>query len=230
MTGARAAWRDGRGGWRGRGATAGRAPASRGATAPKPSAGRGAAVAWAREMTSDPAVVFLDTETTGLGGTAEVVDLAVVALDGRVVLETLIRPAAAIPPDATAIHGIGDVDVADAPSWPEVHDALCHVLAERPVVVYNAAFDRRMVGQCGARHGLSLPALRWECAMLAYAGYREEANGRGRGYRWHKLEQAVLAFGSRPGGHRAAADALACRAVVIGMAAADSGPPTDDEG
>ena len=40
-----------------------------------------------------------------------------------------------------------------------------------------------------------------------------------RWYRFQKLERAVLAFGAEPGGHRAAADAIACRAVVLGMAA-----------
>lgn len=220
-----ATWQGGRSGWRGR-ATASRSRPRAEAAGAQPAAGRAAAIAWAKGLAEDPAVVFLDTETTGLGGGAEVVDLAVVDGSGRIVLETLVRPMAAIPIEATAIHGIGDADVAAAPTWPEVHDALCRLLAERTVVVYNAAFDRRLVGQCGARHGLALPEVRWECAMLAYAGYRAEAGGRGRLLRWHKLEQAVLAFGAEPGGHRAAADALACRAVVLGMASTVS----DDAG
>lgn len=184
---------------------------------------RAEAIAWAVALAGDPRVVFLDTETTGLGGGAEVVDLAVVGRDGGILLETLVRPVAPIPPDASAIHGIGDADVAGAPGWPEVHEGLCRLLAGRPVVVYNAAFDRRMVGQCGERHGLALPDLRWECAMLAYARFRGEPGGRGGRFRWHKLEHAVRAFGAAAGGHRAAADALACRAVVFGMAGAAAG-------
>lgn len=190
-------------------------------------AARAGAIAWAVALAADPEVLFLDTETTGLGGGAEVVDLAIVGRDGRVLLETLVRPVAPIPADASAIHGIRDGDVAAAPSWPELHDALCRLLVDRRVVVYNAAFDRRMVTQCGARHGLSLPELRWECAMLAYAAFHGEAAGRGSRYRWHKLERAARAFDAAPGGHRAAADALACRAVVLGMAVA---AVEDDQG
>lgn len=201
-----------------------------GAVRPRPAGGplggaasvptRAPAVAWAAALAADPDVLFLDTETTGLGPTAEVVDLAVVGHDGRVLLETLVRPLDPIPPDATAIHGLRDADVAIAPAWPAVHDALCRLLAGRPVVVYNAAFDRRLVAQSGARYGLVLPEVRWECAMLAYAEFRGEPGGRGGRCRWHKLEQAARAFGAAPGGHRAAADALACRAVLFGIAAA----------
>jgi len=191
-------------------------PFVRGAFAGDRGEARRRAVAWAATLASDPEVVYLDTETTGLGGGAEVVDIAVVGHDGRVLFETLVRPVTPIPPDASAIHGIRDADVAGAPGWPEIHDRLCRLLTGRPIVVYNAAFDRRIVAQCCARHGLPFPDLVWECAMQAYARFHGEGDG-GR-YRLHKLERAVRAFDAAPGGHRAAADALACRAVVVGMA------------
>jgi len=191
--------------------------------------GRESAIAWAIALMADPAVVFLDTETTGLGPEAEVVDLAVVGWNGGVLLETLIKPIGEIPRESSAVHGIRASDVASAPSWSEVHGMLCKLLEGRPIVVYNAPFDRRMVEQCGARHMMPLPLLRWECAMRAFARFDEVRDSRGRP-RWQKLERAVGKFGAAPGGHRAAADALACRAVVVGMAAAkasnDPGDPT----
>ena len=183
-------------------------------------AARAGAVAWAAGLVADSRTVYLDTETTGLGRGAEVVDIAVVGSDGRVLFETLVRPQAPIPSDASAIHGIFDGDVADAPSWADIHDALCRLLAGRPVVVYNASFDRRIVVQCGERHGLNVPDLAWHCAMRRYAEFCGEWDARLGRYRWQKLELAVAAFGAAPGGHRAAADALACRAVVLGMAGA----------
>lgn len=182
-------------------------------------AGRSWAIAWAAERVADRDVLYLDTETTGLDGRAEIIDVAVADGTGRIVFETLIRPMAPIPRDASLIHGIEDGHVADAPTWPEIHDALATLLADRTVVVYNAPFDRRMLVQSCSRHGVDAPASDWSCAMAAYAAFREMSTIRG-GFRRHKLEHAAASFGARAGGHRAAGDALACRAVVVGMAAA----------
>ncbi|MGH2561496.1 MAG: 3'-5' exonuclease [Thermomicrobiales bacterium] len=176
-------------------------------------------IAWARAVIADPATVFLDTETTGLGGAAEVIDLAVVAWDGSVLIDTLVRPKRPIPAAATRIHGLVDDHVRDAPDWCAVHATLCETLASRRVVVYNAPFDWGIISGCCQGDGLDLPAGLWECAMRAYARYRSEPGGWGGQPRWHKLTDACLAFGITPGGHRALADALACRAVVAGMAA-----------
>lgn len=177
-------------------------------------------IEWARRLVCDPATVYLDTETTGLDGGAEVVDIAVVAADGRLLLDTLVRPIGRIPAGATRVHGIREADVRDAPGWQEIHDLLCDLLADRPVVVYNAAFDRRIVAQCCARHRVDDPRPDWHCAMVAYAEFRGDRSGHGGGYRWFKLEEAAADFGALAGGHRAAADARACRAVVVGMAGA----------
>ncbi len=182
-------------------------------------ASREAAVRWAQSVVAGSDSVFLDTETTGLDGAAEVVDIAVVASNGRVLLDTLVRPRRQIPLTATLIHGIRDEHVISAPAWPEVVDHLVAILRERHVVVYNAAFDRRLVNQCCAAHGLPVVARDWSCAMMAFAAFHGEWNARRSGYRWHKLEVAVGRFGGQPGGHRALGDAMACRAVVNGMAA-----------
>ena len=203
--------------WR-TGALAQRVSAGRVGASPPAAEARAGAVAWAIGLVANPRTVYLDTETTGLGRDAEVVDIAVAGNDGRVLFETLVRPHAAIPPDASAIHGIFDADVVDAPRWADIHDTLCRLLAGRPVVVYNASFDRRIVVQCGERHGLSVPDIAWHCAMRRYAEFCGEWDARLGRHRWQKLELAVAAFGAAPGGHRAAADALACRAVVLGMA------------
>jgi DNA polymerase-3 subunit epsilon len=181
-------------------------------------AARRAAAAWADRVLRDPYTVFLDTETTGLGRDAEVVDMAVVAGDGRVLLDTLVRPKRRIPEDATRIHGITDWQVQTAPSWAMVHGFLHPLLLGRRVVVYNAPYDRGVIDGCCAGDDLPPVATTWECAMREYARFRAEPNGRSGGYRWHKLDQACRAFGITPGGHRALADAFACRAVVAAMA------------
>ncbi len=180
------------------------------AVSPRPQA-----MAWAAAVVADERTVYLDTETTGLHGGAEVVDIAVIGADGRILLETLVRPVDPIPPIASGIHGIFDRHVATAPTWVEVHRELCQLVRGRRVVIYNAAFDRRIINQCCQRHELDEPCVdRWDCAMVAYAEFLG-------GTRWRQLGVAAAAFGLAAGGHRAAADAMVCRGVVTGMASAE---------
>lgn len=181
---------------------------------------RSRSIAWAQGAVSDPDVLFLDTETTGLGGRAEIVDIAVVDWHGRVLMDTLICPTCSIPREASRIHGIFDHHVAHAPAWHQVHAKLMSILAGRRVVVFNAAYDQKMIRQCCSQFRLATPGCAWECAMLAYAEYVGERSEWSRGYRWHKLEKAATVFGIVPGGHRARADADVCRQVVHRMAMA----------
>jgi DNA polymerase III subunit epsilon len=180
---------------------------------------REAMIEWARTAVCDPQVVFLDTETTGIGPDAEIVDIAVVAADGRVLLDALVKPDRPIPASASTIHGIYDHHVARAQRWKKVYPILLDVIAYRRVVVYNADYDQGVIRGCCRAAGLTLPLSRWDCAMLAYAAFAGEQSSRSRGgYRWFKLDEAAAAFGIEPGGHRASSDAEACRLVVQAMA------------
>jgi DNA polymerase-3 subunit epsilon len=91
-------------------------------------------------------VAVLDTETTGMSPAAgaELVEVAIVDLEGDRIAgswDSLVRPSRAIPPDATAVHGITDRMVADAPAPAAVAARLRGAVGERPVVFHNAPFD-----------------------------------------------------------------------------------------
>jgi DNA polymerase III subunit epsilon len=172
---------------------------------------------WAAEIAACAETVYLDTETTGFGPQAEIVEIAIIGSDGGVLLDTLVRPEGRIPQAAFLVHGIDDGMVVDAPRWPEVCAELASVLRDRRVVVYNASFDLGMVNQANARCGAAQYPATWECAMLRYAAFAGEWNSKYGNFRWHKLGVALAAFGGTSSGHSAAADARACRQVVIGM-------------
>lgn len=55
--------------------------------------------------------VYLDTETTGLGSTDEIIEISIIDDDGSTLLETLVKPSQPIPADSTRVHGITDADV-----------------------------------------------------------------------------------------------------------------------
>ncbi|MGI9253329.1 MAG: 3'-5' exonuclease [Thermomicrobiales bacterium] len=181
---------------------------------------REAAIRWAADLASDPRTVYLDTETTGFGRLAEIVDIAIVDVAGNTLLDRLVRPEDVIPPDASAIHGIYWTDVAEEPGWPEIHDEVMELLSGRPVVIYNSPYDVGIMRHCCDRHDLGWrqEIAQWECAMRWFAQYQGIRDPRRGGWKWHKLDIAVQRFGAQPGGHRALGDALACRQVVLGMA------------
>lgn len=185
---------------------------------------RALVTSWAKARVANPATVFLDTETTGLGPNAEIIDLAVVDLHGNVLIDTLIAPVSPIPPETTRVHGLVDADVAGAPFWTDVYPVLAGLLRERPVVVYNADFDRRMIGYCCAAHGIAGEDGEWHCAMRQYAAWAGVRSDHKRNrYRLHKLGDALATFDLPSGTHRALSDARACRALVLALAGAHPG-------
>jgi DNA polymerase III epsilon subunit-like protein len=90
-------------------------------------------------------LVILDVETTGLGPDARVVSVAAVGLaprsEPRLAFAWLVNPGVPIPPDATAIHGITDADVAGAPAWPP--PGLLEVVGDGQVCAYNSPCEAR---------------------------------------------------------------------------------------
>lgn len=113
-------------------------------------------------------LVCIDTETTGRDPREDrVVELACVFCDGGQLGERrswLINPGRPIPAAAQAVHGIGDADVADKPSFAEIAEEVREALSGRVPVAYNAAFDRDFLREEFARLGsvsdeAAIPAL-----------------------------------------------------------------------
>lgn len=187
---------------------------------------RANAIVWAQSVAQDATAVFLDTETTGLGDGAEIIDIGIVDVAGNVLLDALVRPMRPIPTEATAVHGITDAMVAEAPTFGDIAAQLGALIDRRRVVVYNAQYDLAMVNQCGKAAGWAdFVRDEWQCAMLAFADFDGTLNRRGEP-KWHKLDAAAARFGIVPGGHRALADANAARLVVLAMARAGQIPMT----
>jgi len=166
---------------------------------------------WARSLLGRLDWVLLDTETTGISPYDEIVQIAVLAPDGEVLMDTLVHPTRSIPGEATFIHGITDADVIGAPSFPEIFPRLKEIIAGKTVIIYNAPFDVRLIRQTLAKHRLAAVGLeeeQVECAMLQYSAWVGELWGDG-GYKWQKL---------RGGDHTALGDCRATLAVIKTMA------------
>lgn len=93
----------------------------------------------------DSEFIALDLETTGLDPCVNrIVEAGAVIFRGDSVLdvfETLVDPGVRIHPRLTAIHGINNSMVKDAPSPVEAVTRLADFVGERPLVIQNAPFD-----------------------------------------------------------------------------------------
>jgi DNA polymerase-3 subunit epsilon len=166
--------------------------------------------------------VYLDTETTGLEVGDQIVEICLLDHDGAVLVDSLVRPTCPVAPAAAAVHGITERLLQSAPAWPEVWRDVEARLGRRPVAIYNAPFDVRMIEQSHRAHGLSgrPPSLDARCLMELYARFRGDWNERHAAYRWHRLETAAWQCGlGTPQEHRARADALLARTLLHHVAA-----------
>lgn len=170
--------------------------------------------------------VILDTETTGLDKTAEIVDISIVDIDGSVLFESLVRPTRPIPADVIRIHHITDAMVSKAPTWPVIWPEIRACIIGRVLAIYNQEFDVRMMKQTHAVYRLPWrEMLKTQCVMQLYARFRGEWDPRHASYRLFSLEAAGKQCGiDLPNSHRATADSLLTRAVLLYMAEADESP------
>jgi len=163
------------------------------------------------------APLFLDTETTGLDNTAEALEIG---LTDVAVFETRLKPTVAIGVQAAAVHGISEQALCGAPSWTDVARQLRHAIGDRPVIIFNARFDIRILKQTAAAHSDPtdwLEEMTVYCAMELAAGYYRATNRYGTISLASAASQAGLTWEGLA--HSAIADARMTAGVVNAIAA-----------
>ena len=156
-------------------------------------------------------VLVLDTETTGLGSTAEVIEVVAIDTTGALRLSALSLPVGPISQRSWEIHGLSEetLHAMGARPWAEVHPELLSMLRNAAhVLAWRADFDARVLVQTAALHHRALPPVSWTDVRPAYV----KARPGGR----HSLADAMRREGLEWEGrhHRAEAD---CRAVLALM-------------
>ncbi len=165
--------------------------------------------------------VFLDTETTGIGPHAEVVEICVVDHEGNILVDTLVKPRGEVEPGAQTVHGINDDMLTDAPGWERVWPQVEEVLQGSNTGIYNLDFDRRIMMQSHQRNDMPWKRLdtNFFCIMKLYAQFHGQWNSRRGSYRWQSLDRARRQCRLNiPNKHRAKEDTLLAREVLLYMA------------
>lgn len=151
--------------------------------------------------------VWIDTETTGTSPVEDrACEVALVRFEGGKPVgefSSRVHPGRAIPAEATAIHGIDDAMVADAPSIGNVFalKEVRRLIDGAQPGAYNAGFDRFFVPPFGDEW-----AHPWLDALSLVRVVDKWARGKGR----HKLEASCARHGIElVGAHGALPDARA---------------------
>lgn len=149
----------------------------------------------------------VDTETTGRGDGAEVVELAVVDARGEVLFDSVIRPERRISEGARRLHGLTAERLSNAPSFASLYEQVRKLIAGRILVAYYAPFDRRVLNASCRHAGLAEIPATWICALDTYESLR--------GFRPPLHVACEIESVQVPTQrHRAAADALALQRLI----------------
>lgn len=178
-------------------------------------------------LDEDP--IFLDTETSGLDDSAEIVEIGIIDINGKPLLETFIKPYNPIPEETTNIHGITDDMVKNAPYWSEIHEQFCSIIKGRTLITYNRAYDVRLIDQTIKasieNKAIEEEAQDWDkdqrilCAMKLFAAYYGMWDEHYEGWKWQKLTDAADHMKVKTEGkaHRAVTDCLMTLGIVQAM-------------
>ena len=165
----------------------------------------------------------VDLEATGLDPRRDaIVAWSAVPVDGgRVVLagarEGLARPPGAVPPESIRIHGLRELDLADAPPPEQAADALLEAMTGRFLVAHAAWVERAFLGRLLRTRGARLRGAVIDTSALGRLWLAERD---GRAPARLPLADLAAALGlpaHRP--HTASGDALTTAQAFIALAA-----------
>jgi DNA polymerase-3 subunit epsilon len=112
-------------------------------------------------MNDDGLAYVLDTETTGFAYKVNdrIIEIGIVEIQNDVPtgreLHYRINPERPISPGATAVCGITDEMVKDAPVFADIADEVWDFIGNRPIIAHNARFDMNFINMERGRLGLA---------------------------------------------------------------------------
>jgi DNA polymerase-3 subunit epsilon len=167
--------------------------------------------------------VAFDTETTGLGSDARIIEIAFVRFEGGEIAEnwsTFLKPNDVKWDDpgvqkALEVNKINVTDLFTAPTFMDVfHHVAAHLRSADVWVAHNAEFDLRMLDQEHKAHKQTpFPIAPKLCLCTKVLSGRIHPSERK-----HNLQFVAPRWGvQQDGAHRAASDAITCGRILHAM-------------
>lgn len=177
---------------------------------------RPAIIRWAQQIIRRRPLI-LDIETASMAVSNEIIEVSMVDIYGHVVFNSLIKPMQPIVSMNGNMHDIPANVLAQAPTFVEAWPHMYPLLIQNELIIYNAAYQLRILRQTAAHQQLALPAIISHCLMLKYALYAG-VKASEREYKLHDLNEACTAFNISTGAQRALDDADAARQLLVALA------------
>lgn len=120
--------------------------------------------------------LILETATTGLDYDDEIIELAIMDMEGNTLYESLFKTTKSITDEANRLHKIDDEMLKNAPKFEDEWQKILDILKGKTALIYNADFEDRMICQT-----LKADKLLYErpfkmcCFMEFYQEYTESA-------------------------------------------------------
>ncbi|MEO8766567.1 MAG: 3'-5' exonuclease [Ginsengibacter sp.] len=152
-------------------------------------------------------LVFIDLETTGINlSTDRIVEIAIIKVmpDGsKTVKRKIVNPQIPIPKGSSAIHGITDEDVKDAPTFKQVANELKQFIEDADFSGYNSnRFDIPLLMEEFLRAGISIDMTNRRMLDVQHIFHMMEKRTLGAAYKFYCEKELLDA-------HSAEADAIA---------------------
>jgi len=163
-------------------------------------------------------VVYLDSETTGLEKQDQIIELAIIDIQGRVLYDKRFKPSVAINEDAQDVHGISADSLFSQLKWPSQVDSIAEILRDKTVIIFNKDFDIRLLEQTSKAFNLNtewIRSLSTYCAMALAASVFGSTNRYGTISLATCVEESGLACGAEA--HNAVNDCEMTRQVIMKM-------------
>lgn len=141
-------------------------------------------------------ILVLDTETTGVDATAEVLQFSAIWANGREAMNIYIKPTHTLEwPRAMSVNHISPQDVSSCPVMSEVKGKIEALLRQSKAIVgYNLPFDLGML----YHNGIELPSeqnVEFIDLMIPFAEVFGEWSDYFDDYKWQKLVTCAKYYG-----------------------------------
>lgn len=135
-------------------------------------------------------IVFFDLETTGINIAADrIVELSYLKIErnGNEISKTmLINPTIPIPPESTAIHGITDEDVKDAPTFQSIAKNLANEIEGCDLAGYNSnKFDIPLLAEEFLRADVDIDMMKRKFIDVQVIFHKMEQRTLGAAYKFY---------------------------------------------
>ena len=159
-------------------------------------------------------IVFFDLETTGVDTTKDrIIEISMIKVmpHGEEIVKTRrINPLMHIPESATAVHGITDEDVKDAPTFAHIADQVRAFIGDSVVLAHNAGFDLKVLKATVRYYGIDFEDVDYICTWKLSKKLYPELPSR-------SLDSLARRINFTFSHHNALEDAKACAAVFHRM-------------